>query len=62
MNQAVIKAVGIAGSQRKLAALCGVTQPTVWRWVHGSGIEIKHAFAIETVTKGAVTLRELAQI
>lgn len=36
-NKAIQKVVAIAGSQQKLASLCGVKQPTVWRWLHGGG-------------------------
>lgn len=36
-NKVIQRAVNIAGSQKKLADLCGVAQPTVWRWLHGGG-------------------------
>ena len=36
-NQTIQLAISITGSQKRLADLCGVAQPTVWRWLHGGG-------------------------
>lgn len=33
-NKEVYKAIDILGSQKKLASVCGLAQPTVWRWLH----------------------------
>ncbi len=57
-NKAIQKAVAIAGSQQKLASLCGVKQPTVWRWLHGGGIDAKYVAAIVKAT-GRIKAREL---
>ncbi|EMH4161621.1 helix-turn-helix domain-containing protein [Pluralibacter gergoviae] len=65
-NQVIQRAVEIAGSQKKLADLCGVAQPTVWRWLHGGGIDVKHVSAIVNATGGMIKPQEvrpdLAQI
>ncbi len=58
-NKAIQKAVAIAGSQQKLASLCGVKQPTVWRWLHGGGIDAKYVAAIVKATGGRIKAREL---
>lgn len=34
-SKVIEKAVEIAGSQKKLAIKCGVSQPTIWKWLHG---------------------------
>lgn len=58
-NKAIEKAVSIAGSQQKLADLCGVTQPTVWRWVHGGGMDARYVMAIARATNGRVKPQEI---
>ncbi|MBL6367820.1 transcriptional regulator [Salmonella enterica] len=59
-NKAIQKAVAIAGSQQKLASLCGVKQPTVWRWLHGGGIDAKYVAAIVKATgEELIKAREL---
>ncbi len=35
VNEVIDCAIKIAGSQKKLADACGVSQPTVWAWLHG---------------------------
>lgn len=35
VNKEIIKALKILGSQKKLADVCGLSQPTVWRWANG---------------------------
>ncbi|MFJ5159703.1 transcriptional regulator [Pantoea sp. NPDC088449] len=34
VHEAIKEAVKIAGSQKKLAAQVGVSQPNVWSWLH----------------------------
>lgn len=51
------KAVSIFGTQKKLAAACGVTQPAVHKWLNGSTVKAEYAIAIELATNRAV-LRE----
>ena len=53
-NKTIQRAIDIAGSQKKLADLCGVAQPTVWRWLHGGGIDACYVMKIVTATNGKV--------
>lgn len=59
MSAAIQKAVNIAGSQQKLASLCGVSQPTVWRWLNGGGIDAIYVTRIVRATGGKVTAIEI---
>lgn len=34
VNEAIEEAISIVGSQKKLAAKVGVSQPNVWSWLH----------------------------
>ncbi|HBM2915237.1 helix-turn-helix domain-containing protein [Klebsiella michiganensis] len=58
-NKTIQKAIDIAGSQKKLADLCGVAQPTVWRWLHGGGIEARYVMKIVSATDGKVKATEI---
>ncbi|EPP8464867.1 TPA: helix-turn-helix domain-containing protein [Raoultella planticola] len=58
-NKTIQKAIDIAGSQKKLADLCGVAQPTVWRWLHGGGIEARYVMKIVSATNGKVKAAEI---
>ncbi|MEL0553501.1 MULTISPECIES: helix-turn-helix domain-containing protein [Raoultella] len=58
-NKTIQKAIDIAGSQKKLADLCGVAQPTVWRWLHGGGIEARYVMKIVSATDGKVKAAEI---
>ncbi|ENL7643062.1 helix-turn-helix domain-containing protein [Enterobacter hormaechei] len=49
-NKTIQRAIDIAGSQKKLADLCGVAQPTVWRWLHGGGIDARYVMKIVNAT------------
>ncbi|MDK2375285.1 YdaS family helix-turn-helix protein [Serratia fonticola] len=60
MNEAIQKAVSIAGGQQKLASLCGVSQPTVWRWLHGGGINTRYVKRIIKATGGKVKATEIS--
>ncbi|WP_025123831.1 MULTISPECIES: YdaS family helix-turn-helix protein [unclassified Serratia (in: enterobacteria)] len=60
MNEAIQKAVSIAGGQQKLASLCGVSQPTVWRWLHGGGINMRYVKRIIKATGGEVKAAEIS--
>lgn len=59
INQVILRAVSIAGSQKKLADLCGVKQPTVWRWLHGGGIDIRYVLPIVKATGGKIGPQEV---
>ncbi|MDM3332423.1 helix-turn-helix domain-containing protein [Citrobacter sp. Cb127] len=58
-NKVIQRAVSIAGSQKKLADLCGVAQPTVWRWLHGGGIDARYVMQIVNATNGKVKATEI---
>lgn len=58
-NKAIEKAIGIAGSQQRLALLCGVSQPTVFRWLHGGGMFIKNLKAVTKATSGKVKPQDI---
>ena len=58
-NKAIEKAIGIAGSQGRLAAQCGVSQPTVFRWLNGGGMLIKNLIAVTKATAGKVKPQDL---
>ncbi|MEX9782348.1 helix-turn-helix domain-containing protein [Providencia manganoxydans] len=58
-NKAIQKAIDIAGGQKKLADLCGVSQPTVWRWLHGGGVDARLVMSIVKATNNAVLPNEI---
>ncbi|WP_249825697.1 YdaS family helix-turn-helix protein [Escherichia coli] len=53
-NQTIQLAISITGSQKRLADLCGVAQPTVWRWLHGGGIDARYVMKIVSATGGKI--------
>ncbi|GKX46117.1 transcriptional regulator [Pectobacterium carotovorum] len=60
VREGIKRAIGIVGSQKKLADALGVSQPTVWRWLHGKKKpSIDSVKTIEKVTAGTVTCEEL---
>ncbi|HEP0813073.1 TPA: helix-turn-helix domain-containing protein [Enterobacter chengduensis] len=59
MNNTIQRAIDIAGSQKKLADLCGVAQPTVWRWLHGGGIDARYVMKIVSATDGKIKATEI---
>ncbi|MCU1787490.1 helix-turn-helix domain-containing protein [Pectobacterium polaris] len=59
-REGIKRAIRMAGSQKKLADILGVSQPTVWRWLHGKKKpSIDSVKTIEKVTAGTVTCEEL---
>ncbi|HEB4875700.1 TPA: helix-turn-helix domain-containing protein [Kluyvera ascorbata F0526] len=55
VNNVINSAIEIAGSQKKLANSCGVSQPTVWAWLHGKKkVSAQNAARIEKATNGEV--------
>lgn len=55
INPVIQTAVSLLGSQQKLATACGVTQPAVWRWLHGLiRPSPEKAKQIEIVTSGKI--------
>lgn len=59
-NKAIEKAISIVGSQQKLAALCGVSQPTVWRWLHSGGMDSKYVVKIVKATSHQVRAQDIS--
>ncbi|AVG34848.1 helix-turn-helix domain-containing protein [Enterobacter asburiae] len=60
VNKAISSAIGIVGSQQKLAEACGVRQPTVWAWLHGKKkASASNAIRIERATNGEVQAYEI---
>lgn len=60
MNELIVRAVEILGSQSELARSCGVSQPTVHKWLHGLAvITPRNAIAVEHATGGKVTREQL---
>lgn len=50
--EALEKALQIAGSQSELARICGVQQPTVWKWLQSSKrIPAEHVLRVEAATR-----------
>lgn len=50
-DSALKAAVDRIGSQGRMARLCGVKQPSVWRWVHKMGeLPAQHVLKVEEAT------------
>ncbi|SSL79795.1 antirepressor protein Cro [Klebsiella pneumoniae] len=59
-NKLIDKAIGMVGSQQKLAEICNVKQPSVWAWLHGKKKpSATSAKRIELATNGAIQASEL---
>ncbi|ELS7774915.1 helix-turn-helix domain-containing protein [Escherichia coli] len=55
VNKSIELAIALMGSQQKLAAACGVKQPSVWAWLHGKKrVSAENAKRIEMATNGGV--------
>ncbi|MCQ8983113.1 transcriptional regulator [Escherichia albertii] len=55
VNKSIELAIALMGSQQKLAAACGVKQPSVWAWLHGKKrVSAENAKRIEMATNGRV--------
>ncbi|MBB3953418.1 transcriptional regulator [Novosphingobium sediminicola] len=48
--EALQAALNKAGSQSALARICGVSQPTVWKWLQTRRLPPIHVLAVETAT------------
>lgn len=59
MNELIIKAVEIVGTQSELAVRCRVSQQAVKKWLNGGEYSAKYAARIEQATQGVVTARDL---
>jgi len=50
-ESALKAAIEIVGSQAKMARLCGISQPAVWRWVKGGKVlPSDHVRTVEAAT------------
>ncbi len=58
MNNLMQVAIEAAGSQEKLAALLGTTQPTISRW-KTRRVPACHVLSVERITGGKVTRYQL---
>jgi DNA-binding transcriptional regulator YdaS (Cro superfamily) len=58
-KQAISKAIAIAGSQARLAALVGSTQQSVSWWLNSGVVPPKWVLPIERATDNHVTRHEL---
>lgn len=55
MNLVIRQAVALAGSQKKLADACGVSQPAVNKWLHNkTKVSPEYVHLIIEATKGKV--------
>jgi DNA-binding transcriptional regulator YdaS (Cro superfamily) len=59
VQELIEKAIGILGSQAKLAEACGVKQPSIWQAKDTGRCSAELAMAIEKATDGQVTAHEL---
>ncbi|PHM68844.1 transcriptional regulator [Xenorhabdus kozodoii] len=59
-NKLIKQAIGIVGSQQKLAEICNVKQPSVWAWLHGKKKpSATSAVRIERATNGVILAHKL---
>lgn len=59
MNKVIQRAVCAAGSQEKLARLCGVSQPAVHKWLKGGLVSPERVQVIVSATNGLVKAYEI---
>jgi DNA-binding transcriptional regulator YdaS (Cro superfamily) len=59
MNDLVAEAVGLFGSQGKLARACGVKQSSIWNALNSPQCSPKLAMAIEFATNGKIKANQL---
>lgn len=55
----ILRAVLIAGSQKNLAKMVGVSAQAVFAWIARGAVPAEHCPMIEKATKGQVTCEEL---
>jgi DNA-binding transcriptional regulator YdaS (Cro superfamily) len=54
VSAAIVCAIALKGSEQKLAAACGVTQPAIWKAKTRGRLSPRLALAIHRATGGAV--------
>ena len=59
MSNAIREAIKNAGSQQKLAALCGVSQNAISKWLNGGRVSLENALKIEKATNSAVKAEDI---
>jgi DNA-binding transcriptional regulator YdaS (Cro superfamily) len=59
VSEAIRRAVAILGSEVKLAAACGVTQPAISKAKHKGRISVRLALRMHQATNGEVSASEL---
>ena len=59
MSEGIKIAIQICGSQALVAKACGVSQPTVFKWLSGEKMDVKHIPEIIKATKGDVRAEDL---
>jgi DNA-binding transcriptional regulator YdaS (Cro superfamily) len=60
MNKALARAIKIIGGQAAAAKKLGVSQPTIWYWLHQAReIPAARLAGIEKATEGKVTRKQL---
>ena len=59
MNLGVKAAIEICGSQAVVAKACGISQPTVFKWLGGAKMDVAHVSSIVKATNGAVKPEDL---
>ncbi|EKS7767191.1 transcriptional regulator [Edwardsiella piscicida] len=59
MNKVIQRVLKIVGSQRRLAAVCGVSQPAVHKWLNGGTVSPEKVIAIVNATGGKVKAHEI---
>ena len=55
MNKTIKKVVKECKGQVNLAKQCGVSQPTIWAWLHGGGSKAKYIPLIAKASNGKVS-------
>lgn len=59
MNCHIQTAIEILGGQAALARACGVSQPAVFRWLHGRRVKADLVMSIVKATNGAVKAHQI---
>ncbi|WLY35707.1 transcriptional regulator [Klebsiella pneumoniae] len=59
VNDAIKRAIGIAGSQTELARKTGVNQSTISKWLNGAEISSRFIKSIVVATDGKVSADEI---
>ena len=59
MNKVIQRALKIVGSQKRLAEICGVSQPAVHKWLNGGSVSAEKVTAIVNATGGEIKAHEI---